>query len=417
MGGSNPSGRTNMVRVVKRSRPRIVIPICVGSNPIMHPTKLHTYMMNNYCAMPFKHVDIETDGSYQVCCRHRPPDQHRKNIKDTPVSEWLQSPYLAEVQSYIIKDEKHPGCKHCWHQESLGVESLRQSQAKEYSVLSRHPFKPELLVAEAAVGNLCNFSCLMCFEFNSSLVLAENQRAGIAIYNQSEFTWTEDSFKNLQEILDLSPRVIHLRGGETFYNKKILNLLKEFPSEKLNKTLLHIITNASIWTPEWEEVLNKFKSVRIMCSVDATGDLFEYMRYPGKFYEVEQNILNIASCKNTNAILHCTVQNLNILYLAEIIEWSKKINVYLTLETLIVPRYLHFSNLPNHLKLQAITSLQNILQQNNTNHVNEQIETYLSVLQKSLDAEFDINLWNEFIHQISRRDSVRGNSHKDFLKF
>ena len=26
-----------MVRVVKRSRPRIVIPICVGSNPIMHP--------------------------------------------------------------------------------------------------------------------------------------------------------------------------------------------------------------------------------------------------------------------------------------------------------------------------------------------------------------------------------------------
>ena len=40
-----------MVRVVKRSRPRIVIPICVGSNPIMHPKLNSTACVKNSMTM------------------------------------------------------------------------------------------------------------------------------------------------------------------------------------------------------------------------------------------------------------------------------------------------------------------------------------------------------------------------------
>ena len=290
-----------MVRVVKRSRPRIVIPICVGSNPIMHPTKLHTYMMNNYCAMPFNHVMIATNGDYQICCVHPVPAKHRKNINQTSLDEWLQNPYLAEVKSDFAQDQTHPGCHNCWQQEAAGTQSIRQMQANEYKIIGAKPGQSKLLNVEAAVGNLCNLSCVMCDEHNSSAILAENRQLGISIVDQRDFSWTESAFENLQHILDCRPRVLNLRGGEPMYNKRILELIENFPSDQLNNTLLHLTTNATTWTPQWQQALSKFKAVRMMLSIDAVGDLAEYIRYPCKFDQVESNIKQIIECKNINS--------------------------------------------------------------------------------------------------------------------
>ena len=403
-----------MVRVVKRSRPRIVIPICVGSNPIMHPNTMDIYTMKHYCAMPFNHVSVGNNGDYQICCIHPVPDKHKKNINQTGVDEWLQNPYLHEVKSAFAEDQQHPGCKRCWQQETSGTQSIRQVQAKEYKIIGAKPMQSRILHIEVAVGNLCNLSCVMCSEYNSSAILAENRQLGIAVFDQREFIWTQSAFENLQQILDYRPRVIHLRGGEPLYNKRILELLDDFPAEHARNTLLHLTTNATTWTPQWQQTLSKFKSVRMMLSVDAVDELSEYIRYPSKFAQVEHNIKQIITCSNVKPVIHATVQNLNIMHIGQVVQWAKRMNIYLMLDLLVQPDYLEITNLPPVLKQQAIDHLHTVLAQDLDPHIQSEISAYKTALET---ATFVPQRWQRFVDNISRRDAVRGNSHKDFLKY
>jgi molybdenum cofactor biosynthesis enzyme MoaA len=373
--------------------------------------------MKHYCAMPFNHVSVGNNGDYQICCIHPVPEEHKQNINQINVDEWMQNPYLAQVRSAFERDEQHSGCQRCWQQEQSGAQSMRQVQAKEYKIIGAKPVQSRILHIEVAVGNLCNLSCVMCNEYNSSSILAENRQLGIAVLDQREFTWSESAFENLQQILDYRPRVIHLRGGEPLYNKRILELLDAFPTEHARNTLLHLSTNGTTWNQSWQQALSKFKSVRMMLSVDAVDDLAEYIRYPSKFTQVEHNIKQIIACANVNPVVHCTVQNLNIMRIGQVIQWAQNMNIHLMLDLLVQPNYLEMSNLPPVLKQQAIEHLNSVLVQNLAPHIRSEISAYKTLLETALQQPFNQDWWQQFVKNISRRDAVRGNSHRDFLKY
>lgn len=367
--------------------------------------------------MPFNHVSIGGTGDYQICCMHTVPAEHKQNINQTSVDEWLQNPYLMEVRSAFARDEPHAGCQRCWQQEAAGAQSLRQRQAKEYKIIGAKPQQSKVLNIEAAVGNLCNLSCVMCNEHNSSAILAENRQLGIAITDQRDFSWSESAFENLQHLLDRRPRVVNLRGGEPMYNKRILDLIENFPSDKLNNTLLHLTTNATTWTPQWQQALSKFKAVRMMLSVDAVGDLAEYIRYPSKFAQVEHNIKQIIECTNIKTVINATVQNLNIMRIGELITWAGHMNIPLIMSLLVHPEHLEITNLPPVLKQQAVEHLNHVLSQDLDGHTQSEITAYKTALESSLQQPFDQPRWQRFVDNISRRDATRKNSHKDFLNY
>ena len=368
--------------------------------------------------MPFNHVSIANTGNYQICCVHQVPAEHKQNINQTSVDEWLQkNPYLKEVRSAFAQDQQHPGCQRCWQQEESGTLSTRQAQAKEYKIIGAVPMQTKLLNVEFAVGNLCNLSCVMCDEYNSSAILSENRQLGISIINQRDFSWTESAFENLQHIIDSAPKIINLRGGEPMYNKRILELIENFPSDKLNSTLLHLTTNATTWTPQWQQALSKFKAVRMMLSVDAVGDLAGYIRYPTRFAQIEDNIRQIVECKNIKPIIHTTVQNLNIMHIGSVIQWAQHMNIHLMLDLLVRPDYLEITNLPTELKQQAIDHLTDVLSQELEPHIQSEIVAYKTALETSLQQPFDQLRWQQFVDNVSQRDAVRKNSHRDFLEY
>jgi molybdenum cofactor biosynthesis enzyme MoaA len=373
--------------------------------------------MKHYCAMPFNHVSIGNNGDYQICCIHPVPEEHRQNINQTGVNEWMQNSYLQQVKLSFEQDQQHSGCQRCWQQEQSGTQSMRQVQAKEYKIIGAKPLQSRILHIEVAVGNLCNLSCVMCNEYNSSSILAENRQLGIAVLDQREFTWSESAFENLQQILDYRPRVIHLRGGEPLYNKRIFELLDAFPAEHAKNTLLHLSTNGTTWNQSWQKVLSKFNSVRMMLSVDAVDDLAEYIRYPSKFTQVEHNIKQIIACANVNPVVHCTVQNLNIMRIGQVIQWAQNMNIHLMLDLLVQPSYLEMRNLPPMLKQQAIDHLNSVLAQDLAPHIRSEISAYKTLLETALQQPFNQDWWQQFVKNISRRDAVRNNSHRDFLEY
>lgn len=369
--------------------------------------------MDNFCALPFHHLDIRTNGNYSVCCVHHVPTEKILNINHHDHDDWFKSDYLQEVRDSFKKNQRHPGCRQCWEREDAGFPSLRQRTEKEYRILGIDTSVPMIKNVEVDLGNLCNLKCLMCNENNSSAILAENTRLNINKKTQNDFKWGDNALHNLEKILNQSPRVVNIRGGEPFYNNKLLEIIQNINEDRARPIVLHITTNATVWNEEWKQALSKFRLVRIMLSIDAIGDLYEYMRYPANWNEVEKNISDMCQMPNFKLLVHCSVQNLNITHLGDVVEWCDQRNLYLDLENVIIPHYFKIENLPESQKKQAIDNLKKLNLEKYPDHVSKFIISSIELLSST---EFEPNMWKEFCYNISMRDRLRGNSYQTFIK-
>jgi molybdenum cofactor biosynthesis enzyme MoaA len=375
----------------------------------------HINSSDNFCALPFGHTTITTNGNYAVCCIHKTPTDSQVNINHSKLTPWLKSDYLQQVRQSFRNQERHPGCNSCWINEDLGLASMRNRTAKEYKILGVDEYTKFPVNIEVQLGNLCNLTCLMCSEKYSSAILAENIKLKINRHNQDDFKWSETAFDNLQDIIATGPKVLTVIGGEPLYNKKFLSILEALPQESCRNTLLHIVTNATQWNERWQAALQKFKLVRMMFSIDGTEHLYEYMRYPGVWNETELNIDQIITGSNIKPLVNAVIQNLNIGSIGSIIQWAKKRNLYLQLDQLIEPSWLNIINLPRHLKLNAVKHLETVLEWDLTDHLRQQLTSCYTQLTNSLEHPDNLAAWMEFQTQVGARDLVRNNSYKQFL--
>ena len=364
----------------------------------------------NFCALPFHHVVVRTNGNFNVCCNHKMNNQ--MNINTTTVEEWRNSDYINQVQQSFLQNQRHPGCASCWHTEDQGFTSLRQRMAKEFEILKIDVEQKSLTNVEIDLTNLCNLKCLMCSESESSAVLAENIRLGINRHSQKDFQWSEQALENLQELLACRPKVVNIRGGEPFYVKQLLKIIESIPENVARSMVLHITTNATVWTEHWQQALSKFKLVRFMFSVDAVGDLYEYMRFPGNWTMTSSNIDHILKLPNVKGLVHCVIQNLNVGGIGHLIDWCQQRSLWLDIALLNTPDYLYLTNLPKSYRDSAIKHLEHILEKYPQESFTAMIKNSLQMIKIS---EFDSETWQAFKTNIAMRDSLRGNSFERFF--
>lgn len=368
----------------------------------------------NFCALPFHHTKIEPDGFYSVCCSHRVPEPHRRNIRDTTAEQWYHSSYLSEVRESFLRDERHPGCSLCWQNEDQNQRSMRIRTQREYEILGVDVHRPAIKNIEIQASNLCNLSCLMCNERNSSVIQAENRRLGISVMGEHDLRWTEQHFRNLQDLLAQEFQVLNVLGGEPFYNKRLLSVLQAIPEPVARRATLQIITNGTVYNQQWQSVMERFGLVRIMFSVDAVDDLYGYMRYPGVWLEVDRNIKAIKELTRTKCMVNCTVQNLNILYLDGVIDWCLDNDLWLELAVLQHPAYLAMTNLPLDLRRLAHERLEQWCNRYRQPNIQGPLQDFRALFQANLQDP-GTELWHEFQQQIAQRDLIRGNSWQKFL--
>ena len=369
----------------------------------------------NFCPLPFAHTTIGTKGTYQICCDHLTPPEHSLNIKDVSFDQWKNSSYVAEIKNSFKQNQQHTGCASCWRNELSTQTSYRKRILKEYAFFKINTDSDQIVNIEIQLGNLCNLSCLMCDETQSSAILAENKRLGINVHNQKDFSWANSAFENLfQMLLDLKPQTINIRGGEPLYNKQLLNLIEKLPEENCSNTLLHITTNATIWNDRWADAIKKFKTVRFMFSIDAIDSLYEYIRFPASWNTVKNNINKIIKINNVNPLVHSVVQNLNVGSLGPLIQWCQEQNLWLNFDQVNGHQYLAIDNLPDNCKQQAKEHLEYCLA---LPGLAVYLREFLINCQKQLESKLDQTLWEECITYLSLRDQIRNNSHKNFLKY
>lgn len=352
---------------------------------------------------------VDTQGRYQVCCYHKRQDQAL--LSDVQPQQWFHGQYMTELRDCFRNDQQHPGCSSCWQQEAQGQQSLRQRSQKEYRVLGiSNAESVRLINAEIQLGNLCNLSCIMCDERESSGVLAENTRLGINILQQKDFRWDADAWHNLDKLLTSNQfRVLNLRGGEPLYNRKLRDIITKMTDQQCHDTVLHITTNATVWNQEWSDLLSRFRMVRIMLSIDAVGGVYEYIRRPASWKTVCENVDLMRQQKNLHLMVHCVVQNINIQHLAPLMTWCRDRSLFLEFDRLQYPSMLKLSNLSEPELEKARAHIQDCLAI--CDH--DQTRQFLAAAAEELRlATPDPENWQRFKTHLYQRDQLRGISHE-----
>lgn len=189
------------------------------------------------------------------------------------------------------------------------------------------------------VDTTCNSMCIHCGPVYSSMwrdKLSEienysDNRIIRAEYRTREKTPAEE----IQEVKNISSEwfntieqqtELKINGGEPLQSIKTMNLIRETSEHQHAKNLnLRVYTSGSLIPDEFFELSNKFKSAKLMFSIDATHDKYEYLRWPTKWIDVENNVKKSDELVKVGFV--CTVHSLNLSSVPEIYDWIWSLNL------------------------------------------------------------------------------------------
>jgi glutamate-1-semialdehyde 2,1-aminomutase len=217
---------------------------------------------------------------------------------------------------------------------------------------------------------------------------------------------------------------LHFAGGEPLIIPEVQKALEICVEQGVAGNIeLTFNTNMTKIPARHRELWPQFKSVNLLCSIDARGALNDYIRYPAKWIRLARNLdiidqqheeLNIG-----RATLSVTVQIYNIFHLHELIDYScERFSFIRTIPNLVhlsIPDYFNIQHLPDDLKQLATDRLQTLRERlvlaGETDGLNQidSVLTYVSM------GEHSLHLMNEFKRVTSIYDRLRGESLTDLV--
>jgi organic radical activating enzyme len=250
-------------------------------------------------------------------------------------------------RSLMLKGEwPSGGCEYCKNIEDSGGQSDRQFQRQIPNLtppeLDTDPtainVTPRIL--EVYLDNVCNMSCIYCWDGFSSKIQQENttfgefESNGIEIKNRaikhSKHAELTQAFWNWMEKNSTSLRRFHVLGGEPFYQSEFDHCI-EFLETHHNPDLeFNIVTNLKVSTSRLEKFVKRIKNLVVSrrikrfdltASIDCWGDEQEYIRYGIDMEKWQQNFDYIVKQKWITLNINQTITGLGIKSTASLIKY------------------------------------------------------------------------------------------------
>lgn len=281
-----------------------------------------------YCPMIHNGLNINLKYqantlSYNQCCLSA---GQLNEIPTDPRLLW-NSPQLQTIRKQNNENVWLDSCWQCRHVESAGLKSFRQSMIEGLGIKKNvtGPQRIDLLFDRS-----CNLACRTCGPESSTFWekhLRDNKMLITPLVNTEN---SIDVIKGMLETLDLSNLTqVQFCGGETLMGNtywKTAQIIADLVPDAKDKILLGFQTNATQPVPEkYHNLLEKFKLVKFMISLDGTHDRFEYLRWPAEWNQVTDNIACMQEKLPGNVMFfvqECT-SNLNLFYFNEVENWVR----------------------------------------------------------------------------------------------
>ena len=266
--------------------------------------------MNTFCVLPWYSQELPGDSP---CCLL----PKKTNI--------------VQLQNDLLAGIKSSACSKCWDVEDSGNLSRRQleNQFLDYK-LDRDldkiyqdciNGKNKVLLYQLTTSNLCNQACVSCASVSSTKWADLDRKNNIVPININalDIETLNIDYQNAQRVA--------LLGGEPLFDPKTFKILKNLIDHNNTDCFVTLVTNGSIkLNSDQVELLKKFTDLNICVSIDGIGSVFEYMRWPGIWSTLVEN-LNHYSDITPNISVSYTISALNALYYDQTVEWFEKNNL------------------------------------------------------------------------------------------
>jgi organic radical activating enzyme len=229
------------------------------------------------------------------------------------------------------------GCEYCKNIEDAGGQSDRQFHLQIPNLtppeLEFNPTAVEVTpkILEVYLDNVCNMSCIYCWDGFSSRIQQENKKFGDFSSNGVEiknyavqhsqhkelltafWLWMKDNSTSLSRF--------HILGGEPFYQTEF-DVCMEFLENHFNPSLeFNIVTNLKVPMPKLENFIERIKNLVVSrrikrfdltVSIDCWGAEQEYIRYGIDMEQWQENFSYIANQKWITLNINQTITGLGI---------------------------------------------------------------------------------------------------------
>mgnify|MGYP003740904775 CR=1 FL=1 len=295
--------------------------------------------LSNYCVLPFNSVSISAMGEIRQCCNagyiHSPT-----NIENLEVEQFINNPFIHDIRESFIDNEKHSKCDRCWKMEELGSKSFRHvaNNDKEHGIRNgiinnkKTINFSDIEYIDITLGNKCNLACRMCNWSSSSLLAKQLIELGKHT-GPVDIDFSKESKEKILELFKRSTNLnsVYMLGGEPLINPfhdELLDVLIETGQSK--NVGLHYNTNLQVnKLDQYLEKWSHFKTIHLQASIDGCEEVYEYIRWPGKWNKLYNNLLTLVQKgddKKLKVSISTTIQNINALNIPKLIEMCQELN-------------------------------------------------------------------------------------------
>lgn len=304
----------------------------------------------------------------------RPNGEPFEIHQDSLENVWSSESYRA-VRRDLLEGRRPEVCKKCWREEDAGLTSYRmmsnRSRMFDYEAKEDPPFKVRYL--DLRLGNVCNLKCRTCNPVSSSSWIGEwREVQNLAkltgdgeVFDAEGFSklrniaWPDDQ-RTLENLKTIAPSLeqIYLTGGEPTLIPKQFEFLDYLIDQGFAARIeLNYHTNLTKIHPRLIEYWRQFKHVHLNCSVDAVGELNDYIRHPSHWPTLDKNLRALKNLNFLSLDLSSTIQVYNIFHLIPLFSYAEELGIKANIILVHQPRCFSIKTLPLMLKEKAAEQL------------------------------------------------------------
>jgi MoaA/NifB/PqqE/SkfB family radical SAM enzyme len=315
---------------------------------------LESIMADTFCAYPWNHNYIHTNGKVRLCCTtiQDIPSNNQYTVFDAgkhSIEDYWNSDRMREIRRTLMAGEKVKDCARCYEQESQGIKSLRDPDRADFikNTAPDGTYHPQAKTMQIQMGNICNLKCKMCSQMYSHMNGLELKEMGqrnprwlhwVKEQGANVNNWTNElgvkqewyknknlKYKMFKHISDHIEQ-LNVIGGEPTLIPEFYELFEYCDNQgTLGNKEVTIVTNLTNTNARLTKWLPKLSSWKIWASVDGLHERTEYIRYPSKWEKINESLDFYKSIMNDNGniTLSPAVQLLNIDQLDEMVHWWK----------------------------------------------------------------------------------------------
>ena len=307
--------------------------------------------MDTFCVLPWVGREINFDQLETHCCL-------------------LPKDYNIElIKTEMLEGKKPAACQKCWSLEANDLKSDRQIKNssldfywdRDLASIKQDAIDGKLdriLILKLYTSNICNATCVSCDPIASSSWSQLMHRMYPIVPLKKYKLVDLEKVKDKVDFKEL--KMLNFVGGEPLYEKKNFEFLEYLCSTGNTDLFISMVTNGSVkLTNKQKQILSKFKNINFSVSIDGTESVFEYLRYPLKWDELNKNLEFFREISN-NISSNYTLSNLNILYHTTTVEWFNKNKINYSVNPIYYPSWLQpralSESIKTLLKSQLVTN-------------------------------------------------------------